>query len=213
MYLPPHFAQTNLAALQALMRTYGFATVVTMTADGLAANHVPLEYDPEPAPHGTLRGHVARANPMWRETVADVEALAIFQGPQAYVSPSWYASKTEHGRVVPTYNYLVVHAYGPLQVVDDPAWLHGLVGRLTSRYEAERLDPWHVSDAPGEFISGQLRAIVGIEIPVTRLVGKWKVSQNRTPADRAGVVDALRRTGDAHTAALADAVEETLGGR
>jgi len=213
MYLPPHFAQANLDAMQALMRTYGFATVVTMTADRLAANHIPLEYDPQPAPHGTLRGHVARSNPMWRETVLDVEALAIFQGPQAYVSPSWYPSKVEHGRVVPTYNYVVVHAYGPLNVVDDPAWLHGLVSRLTARYESERPDPWHVSDAPEDFITGQLRAIVGIEIPITRLVGKWKASQNRSPADRAGVIEALRQAGDLDASAIADAVEETLDGR
>jgi transcriptional regulator len=213
MYLPPHFAQTSLDAMQTLMRTYGFATVVTMTADGLAANHIPLEYDPEPAPDGALRGHVARSNPMWCETMPEVEALAIFQGPQAYVSPSWYPSKSEHGRVVPTYNYLVVHAYGPLRVIDEPAWLHGLVSRLTARYERERLDPWHVSDAPEDFITGQLRAIVGIEIPITRLLGKWKASQNRSPADRIGVVEALRQAGDADAAALADAVEQTLDAR
>src|SRR5262249_6329081 len=148
------------------------------------------------APWGTLRGHVARANPVWRETRTDVEALAIFQGPRRYVTPSWYPTMAETEKVVPTFNYLAVHAHGPLRIVDDPAWVRRLVERLTDRYEENRPAPWRVGDAPADFIDQQLRAIVGIEIPITRLQGKWKASQNRPGADREGVVRGLRADGD-----------------
>lgn len=187
MYLPQHFAQPDPAALQALMQAHPLAAIVSHGADGLTADHVPLEFD---AATQTLRGHVARANPLWRE--ADGQAvLAIFRGEQAYITPSWYPGKAEHHKVVPTWNYAVVHAHGTLRAVDDAPWLHTLVSRLTQHHEAPRPQPWAVADAPEDFVQQMLRAIVGIEIPVQRLVGKWKVSQNRSAADRNAVAEGL----------------------
>jgi transcriptional regulator len=191
MYVPAHFEETRSEVLHRLIREHPLAALVTLGPGGLNANHIPLELDPEPAPLGTLRGHVARGNPVWREFSRDVEVLAVFQGPQAYISPAWYQTKRETGKVVPTYNYAVVHAYGPMSVIEDRAWLRGLVERLTNRHEAGRPGAWKVTDAPADFIEQMLGAIVGIEIPLTRLVGKWKVSQNRPAADREGVVKAL----------------------
>lgn len=187
MYLPRHFAQEDPAALHALMRAHPLAMLVHQGADGLTADHVPLEFDPATK---MLRGHVARANPLWRQA-AGQPVLAVFRGPEAYVSPSWYATKAEHHKVVPTWNYAVVHAHGPLQVVDDARWLQDLVTHLTARHEAPQPRPWAVTDAPDDFVQQMLRAIVGIQIPVERLLGKWKVSQNRSAADRDGVATAL----------------------
>lgn len=187
MYLPQHFAQHDPAALQALMLAHPLAAIVSHGADGLTADHVPLEFD---AATQTLRGHVARANPLWRQ--ADGQAvLAIFRGEQAYITPSWYPGKAEHHKVVPTWNYAVVHAHGTLRAVDDAPWLHTLVSRLTQQHEAPRPEPWAVADAPEDFVQQMLRAIVGIEIPVQRMVGKWKVSQNRSAADRQAVAEGL----------------------
>jgi transcriptional regulator len=152
--------------------------------------------------YGTLRGHVARANPLWQEFADGGEVLAIFHGPQAYVSPSWYPSKAEHGKVVPTWNYAVVHARGPLAVIDDPAWLRAFVGSLTAAHEAGRQPPWAVDDAPPEFVDQMLGAIVGFEIAITSLVGKWKASPNRSASDRTGVIDGLLREHDDASAAL-----------
>jgi transcriptional regulator len=196
MYLPNHFAETRPEVLRALMQTQPFATVVTHGADGLTADHVPLELDDAAPPLGTLIGHVARSNPLWRGLGDGVPALAIFHGPQAYVSPAWYASKREHGKVVPTWNYIVVHASGRLRAVEDRVWLRALVERLTARHEQGRPDPWQVSDAPAEFIDAMLGGIVGIELRIERLEGKWKLSQNRPPADVAGVIDALSSSDD-----------------
>ena len=179
------------------------ATLVTLNASGLTANHVPLLFDPNPAPHGKLIGHLARANNQWRDFDARVQALAIFTGPQAYVSPSWYATKAETGKVVPTWNYAAVHAYGVLRVIDDAGWLRNLVGRLTDRHESTRSQPWKVEDAPETFIQAQLKGIVGIELTVQHIEGKWKLSQNRPERDRQGTVRGLGETGDADAAALA----------
>ena len=190
MYLPKHFEQTDPAALQALMREHPLATLVSSAPDGPTADHVPLEFDPGAGPHGALRGHVARANPLWRQA-AGTQVLAVFCGPQAYVSPSHYPSKAATHKVVPTWNYAVVHAHGALRAVEDAPWLHALVSRLTGHHEAPRSMPWAVTDAPDDYVQPMLRAIVGIEIPVERLVGKWKLSQNRTPADRDGVIAGL----------------------
>ena len=203
MYRPKHFEESRVDVMHALAREHPLATLVTLGATGLNANHIPLEVEPEPTPLGTLRGHVARANPVWQDLAAGVEALAIFQGPSTYVSPAWYPSKRETGKVVPTYNYAVVHAYGPLRIVEDAAWLRSLVERLTNRFEAGRAEPWQVSDAPAGFIDTQLRAIVGIEIPISRLHGKWKLSQNRSAMDHAGVVAALSASADPAATAVA----------
>jgi len=208
MYVPSHFEEKRVEVLYQQIRERALGTLVTLDSTGLNANHIPFEVDAEPAPFGTLRGHVARANPVWWNFSQAVEALVIFHGPQAYVTPSWYQTKKETGEVVPTYNYIVVHAYGPLHVHDDVEWLRGLVARLTNRFEANRVAPWRVSDAPDAFIEKQLRAIVGIEIPMTKLIGKWKVSQNRPAVDRAGVVTGLSKANDEDSLALASWVSK-----
>ena len=210
MYLPRHFEESRVEVMRALIQEHPLGVLVTLGSNGLNANHIPIEVDPEPAPLGTLRGHVARANPVWRDHVADVEALVVFQGPAGYVTPSWYPTKRQTGKVVPTYNYAVVHAYGPLRIVEDAAWLRNLVGRLTDRFEATRSEPWQVTDAPAGYIDAQLRAIVGIEIPLTRLLGKWKVSQNKSAEDRAGVAEALLAGDHPDAAALAQAMRQSL---
>jgi transcriptional regulator len=199
MYLPKHFEQNDETLLATLMREHPLATLVTVQDGVPTADHVPLEYD---AATRTLRGHVARANPLWR-VAADQPVLAVFCGPQAYVSPSWYPSKADTHKVVPTWNYTVVHAHGPLRVLDNAPWLHGLVTRLTAHHEAPQAQPWAVSDAPEDYVLQMLRAIVGIEVPVERLVGKWKVSQNRGQADRAGVAAALEAAGAEPARAMA----------
>ncbi len=194
MYLPKHFEQSDAQQLRSLMREHPLATLVSTGADGLSADHVPLEYDADAGPHGTLLGHVARANPLWQQAHGQA-VLAVFSGPQAYISPSWYATKAITHKVVPTWNYQVVHAHGVLEAVEDAAWLHGFVSRLTRQHEAARAEPWAVSDAPADYVQQMLRAIVGIRIPLTRLVGKWKISQNRDAADRQGVARGLGATG------------------
>lgn len=207
MYLPAHFEERRAPLLQALMQAHPFATLVTLDGGEMNANHLPFDYDPEPAPFGTLRAHVARANPLWQDLQGDAQALVIFQGAHGYVSPSWYPSKAESHKVVPTYNYMVVQARGALQVIEDRQWLRGFVERLTQRFEAPRAQPWAVGDAPPDYIEAMLNAIVGIEIPVEQLVGKWKVSQNRSPADQQGVVDGFHAAGPQ---ALADALAERM---
>lgn len=205
MYLPQHFEQTDPAALQGLISAHPLAALVTRGADGITADHIPLEFHAAIGEHGTLRGHVARANPLWKH--ADGQAvLAIFQGPQAYISPTWYATKAATHKVVPTWNYAVVHAHGVLRAVDDADWLLALVERLTTQHEAGRDPPWAVTDAPADFVRQMLRAIVGIEIPLTRLVGKWKSGQNRGQADRNGVVAGLKQDPRLDAGALAELI-------
>ncbi len=208
MYVPPLFEEKNLPPLQDAMRRGGLSTLVTQGPAGLMASHVPLLYDPEPGPYGTLLGHVARANPQWQQAAGGPEALAIFHGPDAYISPSWYPTKKETGKVVPTWNYVAIHAYGPLQTFDDPERLLSIVTRLTRNYETGQAEPWAVSDAPADFIAAQLKAIVGFAIPITRLEGKWKMSQNRPKADRTAVVAALKQEGTPAAAAVAAIVAE-----
>jgi transcriptional regulator len=210
MYLPSHFNEERTELLRELIREHPLGALLTLAAEGLSANHVPFEFDAEPAPLGTLRCHVARANPIWRDFSPAVEALVIFQGPKTYVSPSFYPSKQVTGEVVPTYNYVIVHGYGAMKIIHDREWLRGLVTRLTSRFEAERAAPWQVTDAPAAFIDKQLGAIVGIEIPLTKLIGKWKVSQNRPVDDRKGVIEGLTERGDADSAAIANWVRDKL---
>ena len=161
MYDVAHFREERVGVLHALIRAHILATLVVNSIDGLNANHIPLLIDPEPAPYGTLLGHVARANPLWKAFDKASDALAVFQGPQGYITPSWYPSKLEHGKVVPTWNYAVVHAHGPLVVHDDAAWLRDLVSRLTASQESARPQPWAVNDAPADYLDGMLRGIVG----------------------------------------------------
>lgn len=206
MYLPKDFQETRVEVLHQLIGAHPLAALVTLTSKGLEANHIPFEVDPEPAPLGTLHGHVARGNPLWRDFARDVNTLAIFQGPDSYVSPSWYPTKKETGQVVPTWNYAVVHAYGVLRIIEDRAWLRGLVEKLTIRFEQEQREPWQVTDAPPDFIEKQLNAIVGLELTITRLMGKWKVSQNRPAQDRDGVVRGLLDDGSDSAVAMAGLV-------
>jgi transcriptional regulator len=210
VYLPAHFEETSVEVMHRLIAEHPLATVVTVGPDGLEANHVPLLLDTRAGEHGALFGHVARRNDLWRAHPSDVEALVIFQGPAAYITPNWYATKRETHEVVPTYNYAVVHAHGPLIVHEDPKWLRGAVGKLTKAMEAAQPVPWKMADTPAPFIAGQLEGIVGIEIPVRRLVGKWKASQNRPLADRAGVADGLRERGEGDDAAMAELVAERM---
>ena len=207
MYIPAAFREDRIERLSELMRNYPLATLVTMGSSGLIASHVPLLYESLPDSPGILRGHLSRANPQWQDFRSEVEALAIFAGPEAYISPSWYATKQQHGRVVPTWNYATVHAYGNLEVYTEPARLRKLLATLTTEHE-KRYSPWTMSDAPPEFIDGLLNAIVGIDIRLTRLEGKWKVSQNRPPEDRHGVIEGLTAKGDAKSKAMADLVRE-----
>ena len=188
MYQPAHFVEQDPATLLAVMKAHPLATLVR-GGTALSADVLPIEVE-RVGDRWRMTAHVARANPLWRE--ADGQpVLLVFQGPQAYVSPSWYASKAEHGKVVPTWNYTMVQAHGRLRAIDDPAWVRAFVTRLTERHEGTRNAPWHVADAPPDFIAATLRAIVGIEIEVERVEGKFKLSQNRSAEDRQGVVAGL----------------------
>jgi len=198
MYVPVHFA-AHPATINDLLAEHGAADLVTPTAAGLIATLLPFIHDPEAGEHGALLGHVARNNPHWREP-ATGESLVIVRGPDAYITPSWYQAKAEHGRVVPTWNYLTAHVHGRLIVHDDTAWVEALVRRLTAKHESRSRSPWSVDDAPERFIAGQLRAIVGVELLITRIEAKAKLSQNRPAADVQGVIDGLRDRGDEATA-------------
>ena len=197
---PPLFKEDRIDVLHDAIRRTGLATLVTLTADGLIASHVPMLLDPDPAPYGTLIGHLARPNPQARGAIG--EALAIFQGPEAYITPSWYATKRETGKVVPTWNYVAIHAYGTVEFFDDRERLRDVVTRLTEREETPRAEPWAVTDAPADFIDGMLKGIVGFALPIARLEGKWKMSQNRPAEDRAGVVAGLQADGREDVAGL-----------
>ena len=206
MYCPAHFEETRSEVLHALMRAYPLATLVTWDADGLDANHIPLLLDATAGEFGSLRGHVARANPLWRKVGAGDTALAIFHGPEGYVTPNWYPSKAETGKAVPTWNYVVAHAHGRLRVIDDAAWLRAQVAALTAQEEAAFPHPWQVADAPADYVEKMLGAVVGIELEITRLAGKWKTSQNQPPQNRAGVVAGLRERGMPDDLAMADSI-------
>ena len=195
MYQPPHFREDRLAVQHALIRAHPLGVLVSAGPGGLQANHVPFLVDAEASERGTLRAHLARANPQLRELAGVDECLVVFQGPQTYISPSLYPTKREHGKVVPTWNYITVHAWGAPRVIDDATWLRQQVDDLTSHNEGSRPAPWHVADAPGDYVAAQLKGIVGLEIPLARIEGKWKVSQNRPAVDQAGVVAGLRGSG------------------
>lgn len=209
MYVPTDFNEDRVPVLHAAIREIAFGALVTLGADGLTASHIPMLIEPEPSPLGTLWGHVARANPQWQTVRHDVSALAIFTGPHAYISPSWYATKRATGKVVPTWNYVAIHAYGALRVIDDAAHARAHLARLTATHEAGRPEPWAIDDAPEAFIAGMLKGIVSFELTIQRLEGKWKMSQNRPVEDRAGVVAGLKQEGrSAEVAALVAAASE-----
>lgn len=196
MYLPSKFREDRPEVLHGLMTAHPLGALIHQGSDGLCADHLPFEIaaaTPE-APFGTLRAHVARANPLWR-AAAGHEVLVLFQGPHAYITPSWYEEKQRSGKEVPTFNYAVVHAHGTLRAVDEADWLLAMLERLTARHEAAQAAPWQVSDAPADYIGKLLKAIVGIEIPLTRLQGKWKLGQDQTAADQATMARELSAPG------------------
>lgn len=213
MYLPKHFEAPDAGAMLALMARFPLAAVVVRDGDALEANHLPMLHGQDPDGCDVLRGHVARGNPLARLARAGVPALAMFQGEEHYVSPGWYPAKQAHGRVVPTWNYRVVHVHGTLHAIDDAAWLRRLVEDLTDRHERASALPWRVADAPAEYIDGMLRAIVGVELRIARIEGKWKLSQNRARDDRVGVIDGLRARGTAGAEAMAGAMAPVDGER
>jgi transcriptional regulator len=204
MYLPTHFEEHRPGELQRLMREHPLGALITQGPHGLDANHIPFELVESASPHGTLNAHVARANPLWREVAAEgADVLVIFQASNAYISPNWYPSKPEHHRHVPTWNYQVVHAHGRLRVVDDERFVRGLVARLTRKHEqrSQQATPWKMGDSAPEFITTLLQAIVGIEVEITRLVGKSKLGQNRETRDRLGAATGVAGLGNAEAAA------------
>ena len=219
MYLPQHHEESDRATLHALMRERPLGTWITTQSGGeLLINHVPFLFAAERGELGTLTGHVARANPAWQSFSRTIESVVVFHGPQAYVTPSWYPSKRSHGKAVPTWNYAVVHARGMPRVIDDHGWLLEHLRQLTETHEARQADPWTMADAPADFIGRLLESIVGIEIPIARLTGKWKISQNRPRPDQLGVIEGLAAQDDVESQAMSalmrhhlDAPDETQG--
>ena len=210
MYIPKLNAETRLGVMQDLMEAQPFATLVTMGTSGLVATHLPLVLHRDQGRYGLLRGHISRANQQWREFSPEVQALVIFAGPHHYITPSWYEEKTKTGKVVPTWNYVVVHAYARLTVVEDSAWLLEHLNTLTNVHESTFATPWKVSDAPADYVASMMKGIVGLELAMERLEGKWKVSQNRSEADRAQVAAGLEGLGGEDDLAMKALV---LGGR
>ena len=207
MYIPRHNEEKRVPVMHALITAHPLGTLVTLGSSGLFASHIPMVLEDDGSEFGVLRGHISRANTQWRDFVPTVDALAIFSGHQHYITPNWYPGTREHGKEVPTWNYVVVHAYGPLKVIQDEQWLLTNVEKLTSIHEAASPVPWKVSDAPQDFIRSQLKGIVGLELPIRRLEGKWKVSQNRTEEEREGVVEGLGKLGTPESLAMKDLVE------
>lgn len=210
MYIPRHFEETRVPVLHQLMQAQPFASLVTFGISGLFASHLPMVLDPQEGALGVLRGHISRANVQWREFSPDVESLAIFSGPHHYISPSWYAEKQATGKVVPTWNYAVVHAYGYLKVIEDADWLRAHVERLTSIHESTSPEPWKVSDAPAGYVASMVKGIVGLELPLERLEGKWKMSQNRSEADRRGVIAGLGEFDTTNSQLMRQLISDTL---
>jgi transcriptional regulator len=207
MYTPKAFEVTDLAMLHAAMKQSGLATLVTISTNGLVATHLPLLLDETRGEYGTLTGHVSRANVQWKETDPDAEALIIFLGLDSYVTPTWYPAKQETGRVVPTWNYSAIHAYGRITFIEDPEWLRTIVTELTKKHEASFPAPWQVTDAPAVYIDSQLKAIVGFEFQIVRLEGKQKFNQNRSVEDRLGVIQGLRELEDERKTQVAELME------
>jgi transcriptional regulator len=209
MYLPKLHEENDLGVLHALIGAHPLGTWATQGDGGIIMNHLPFILDPDRGRYGTLMCHVSRANTVWKSFSGSVESVIAFHGAEAYISPSWYVSKALHGKVVPTWNYAVVHAHGIPALLDESRLLEHLA-QLTAAHEAGRPVPWHVGDAPAEFIRHMSQQIVGIEIPISRIVGKWKISQNRSAEDRRGVVVGLEANGDARSREMADLVDQAL---
>jgi transcriptional regulator len=209
MYEPPLHRHDDIAAQHALIRDYPLGLLISHGPSGLLANAIPFLIDPAASKFGTLQAHVARANPQWRDLQAAEEALVVFQGVDHYITPSWYETKRETGKVVPTWNYLIVQARGRPRVIEDAAWLRAQIEALTDKKEGSRAAPWAVADAPEDFVAAQIRAIVGVEIEIADLRGKWKASQNRKAEDRAGVIAGLEAEGEPEAAAMARVVRES----
>jgi transcriptional regulator len=207
MYSPAHFNESRPEVLHALMRAHPLSTLVTLGPDGMTANYIPMLLREGASENGTLVGHVARANPVWRATDLGVSVLALFQGPQHYITPSWYATKAEHGKVVPTWNYAVVQVRGILQIRDDADWLRAQVTQLTQQQESSFAKPWAVDDAPRDYTDTMIKALVGIEIAITSITGKWKVSQNQPPVNQATVLQGLQQQGTDAAQAMAALVQ------
>ena len=207
MYVPKHFAETDRNVLHRLIDAHPLGAWITLVDDTLEVNHIPFLIERDAGESGTLVGHVAKANPVWRTASTTVASVVIFQGPEAYISPSWYPAKKQHGKVVPTWDYAVVHAHGMPRVIHDKKWLLGLVDKLTTKHEAGRRAPWQVADAPADYVDKLLEGIVGIEVPIARLEGKWKVSQNR-PSETGAIIRGLREQPDAESQAMARLLEE-----
>ena len=203
MYMPASFHQDDLGELHRQIQSTPFALLASKGKDGVQASHLPLLLEPDEGEFGTLYGHFAKANPHWRDLQDGCEALAVFSGPDAYISPSWYPTKAEHGKVVPTWNYIAVHARGPVRLIEDRKSLLQIVSRLSDQHEAGRPQPWAVSDAPRDYLDAMLRAIVGFALPIRRLEGKWKLGQNRLPVDQTGVRQGLAASLDPRDQALA----------
>jgi transcriptional regulator len=208
MYIPAHFAETTTAVLHALIRSHPLGAWITHNDGELLANHIPFLIDTTRGEFGTLVGHVARANSVWQSFSTTVTSMVIFQGAETYITPSWYPSKQSHGKAVPTWNYAVVHAHGMPRAIEDHDWLRAHLAQLTDTHEHNEPLPWKVSDAPRAFIDQLMNAIVGIEIPISKLVGKWKVSQNRPEPDKLGVLTGLIARGDDQSVAMAELVRE-----
>jgi transcriptional regulator len=206
MYQPSYHREDRAPVHHALIRAYPLGTLITSGASGLEANPVPFILDEKAGSKGMLKAHIARANPQWRNVDPQSEALAVFMGPQTYVSPSWYVTKQETGKVVPTWNYACVHVYGSIKVIQDRNWLLAQIRDLTDLKERDRPSPWSIDDAPADFVAGMVEAIVGLEITISRIEGKWKVSQNRNEADRQGVIAGLMASGDETDRAMAELV-------
>lgn len=202
MYIPRAFEETRVEVMHELMRAHPFAAIVTVGSAGLTATHIPLVLHTEVSEYGVLRGHMARANKQWSELGDSTDALVIFSGPHQYISPSWYPTKHEDARVVPTWNYAVVHAYGPVTLHHETAWLLEHLNTLVTQHESQFERPWNIADAPADYIERQTGAIVGIEIPIRRLEGKWKLSQNRSERDREGVIEGLMQSNTADGLAM-----------
>ena len=207
MYQPPHFREDRLDVQHGLIRAHPLGLLVTAGKAGPVANLIPFILDEAASPLGTLRAHLSRANPQWRDFDPAQDSLVVFQGTETYITPSWYETKREHGKVVPTWNYAIVQARGRMRIVEDPAWLLEQVTAMTSIHETARPEPWAVDDAPPEFLAAQMKGIVGVEIEIARIEGKWKVSQNRPEADRRGVAAGLRALDAEQARRMADLVD------